>query len=259
MMDPVAPVGFQMKKEIDTLAVGVDAFPAYVYKFNYDFKWNSGLKDKVEQYLNDTKELIKKYNLTDPEADGGISSVHWNYSHQIENFVNDYNDYDGHPFGLPKDWPELEEFYGYLQHILALVCDEWGYDPNWDRKISESWMNVHPKGGWTTEHHHQNVMFATTAYMNKPNNSGNFLVRNPLEVFKKSEPTDTSYWRDEKFWAPIEVETNDVLIFPGWLTHKTEVNESDEERYILSTNYVPIKSIDVGNNGTSEVITYDAL
>ena len=103
---------------------------------------------------------------------------------------------------------------------------------------------MHPKGGWTGEHHHQNVMFATTGYLNKPTNSGNFMVRNPLEIFKKSEPTDTSYWNHKKYWAPIEVETGDILIFPGWLTHKTEVSRSEEKRYILSTNYVPLRNVD---------------
>ena len=247
MIEPVAPVGFQMRKELDTLAVGLDAFPAYIYKFNYDFKWDSGLGDKVEQYLNDTKELIKKNNLTDPEADGGVSSVHWNYSNSIASVAssNKGGDYGEHPFGLPKDWPEFEDFYGYLNYILGLVCEEWGYNPNWDRKITESWMNVHPKGAWTTEHHHQNVMFATSAYIKKPNNSGNFLIRNPLEILKKSEPTDTSYWNHKKYWAPIEVETGDVLIFPGWLTHKTEVSRSEEKRYILSTNYVPVRNVDI--------------
>jgi len=246
MIEPVAPVGFQMRKEIDTLAVGLDAFPAYIYKFNFDFKWDSGLGDKVEQYLNDTKELIKKNKLTDPEADGGVSSIHWNYSNSIASVAssNKGGDYGEHPFGLPKDWPEFAEFYQYMNYILGLVCEEWGYNSSWDRKITESWMNVHPEGAWTTEHHHQNVMFATSAYIKKPNNSGNFLVRNPLEILKKSEPTDTSYWRDEMYWAPIEVETGDVLIFPGWLTHKTEVSRSEEKRYILSTNYVPIRSVD---------------
>jgi len=27
-----------------------------------------------------------------------------------------------------------------------------------------------------------------------------------------------------------------VLLFPGWLRHKTEINQSDENRYIMSIN-----------------------
>ena len=244
MIEPVAPVGFQMRKELDIIAVGLDAFPAYIYKFHYNFNWDS-IKDKIEEYLNDTDELTKKYNLNSPENDGGVSSVHWCYSNSIVSAKG--GDYGEHPFGLPQDWPELQDYYNYLNYVLGLVSAEWGYDPAWDRHISESWINMHPKGGWTGEHHHQNVMFATTGYLNKPTNSGNFMVRNPLEIFKKSEPTDVSYWNHKKYWAPIEVETGDVLIFPGWLTHKTEVNESDDKRYIISTNYIPMRTL----NGTT--------
>ena len=237
MIEPVAPVGFQMQKELDSLAVGLDAFPAYIYKFNFDFKWDS-IKGKVEQYLKDTDELRKKHGLGDPERDGGISSVHWNYANYKD------SKYDQHPFGLPQHWPEFKEYYEYMKLIQDLLCPEWGYNPEWQRPISESWINVHPKGGWTGEHHHQNAIFATTAYLNKPKHSGHFMVRNPLENLKKAEPVDISYWNNKQYWGTIEVETNDVLIFPGWLTHKTEVNKSDGERFILSTNYVPLRTVD---------------
>ena len=37
-------------------------------------------------------------------------------------------------------------------------------------------------------------------------------------------------------YVPIQVETNDVLFFPGWLTHKTEKSKSIENRYVMSLN-----------------------
>ena len=40
-------------------------------------------------------------------------------------------------------------------------------------------------------------------------------------------------------WEPIEVKTNDVIFFPGWLRHKTEKNNSDENRYVMSANMRP--------------------
>ena len=59
MIEPVAPVGFQMKKELDTVAVGLDAFPAYVYKFRYDFEWDSGYSSRYGiifvDYLTQTR------------------------------------------------------------------------------------------------------------------------------------------------------------------------------------------------------------
>ena len=34
----------------------------------------------------------------------------------------------------------------------------------------------------------------------------------------------------------VEGKTGDVLFFPGWLTHKTEVNSSEHDRYVMSMN-----------------------
>ena len=218
--------------DIDEIACGMDAFPAYIYKFRFDFKWDS-IKDKVKIYLDETQKLKEEKNLTDPEQGGGVSSVHWNYSEK----------YGEHTYGLPKDWDEFKEYYSTMNYIQNLLCEKWGYNPKWDRLISESWMNRHPKGAWTAEHHHQNTMFATTAYLNMPENGGHFMIKNPLLEMKKAEPTDQAYWNEEKYWAPVEVETNDVLVFPGWLTHKTQVNESDEDRYILSTNYTTMRRL----------------
>ena len=100
--------------------------------------------------------------------------------------------------------------------------------------VSESWINVHRKGGWTQAHHHQNACIAIAAYLEVPENSGNLLIENPLRPYKCSEPLSQN--SEDLIWGPIEVETNDVLFFPGWLTHKTESNPTDNPRYVLSTN-----------------------
>ncbi len=219
--------------DIDEVASGMDAFPAYIYKFKFDFQWNS-IRDKVSKYIEDTNKKIKENgNPADPENDGGITSAHWNSAKA----------FGEHPYGLPHTWDEFKDYYKLMEFIQPLLCKKWGYNPGWERHISESWINKHPKGGWTGEHHHQGAMFATTAYLNMPKNGGHFLIKNPLEMMKKSEPTDVDYWNGDNLWAPIEVETNDVLIFPGWVTHKTEVNNSDDDRYILSTNFITMRPL----------------
>jgi ectoine hydroxylase-related dioxygenase (phytanoyl-CoA dioxygenase family) len=62
------------------------------------------------------------------------------------------------------------------------------------------------------------------------------MIKNPLQIYKLGEPLDYYYYDNQKEWMPIEVKTNDVLFFPGWLTHKTEKNLSDEHRYVMSLN-----------------------
>ena len=107
--------------------------------------------------------------------------------------------------------------------------------------VAESWINVHRKGGWTEAHHHQNACIAIAAYLEVPENSGNLLIENPLRPYKCSEPIAQN--STDLIWGTIEVETNDVLFFPGWLTHKTELNSTDNPRYVLSTNLSTLNGV----------------
>ena len=49
------------------------------------------------------------------------------------------------------------------------------------------------------------------------------------------------FLHNEYDWVTIPVKTNDVIFFPGWLLHRTEPNQVDEKRYVMSIN---IKHVD---------------
>jgi hypothetical protein len=38
------------------------------------------------------------------------------------------------------------------------------------------------------------------------------------------------------FWHTADIEENSVVIFPGWIKHRTEINHSLENRYVLTIN-----------------------
>lgn len=207
---------FDLGNDFDFME-GIDAFPAYIYKTKFDFKFNS-FKEKVDEYLKESKRLSTKYNWGDPENGDAITGVH-------------FNNMSG-TWDVPHNWDEFHEFNEYLKFVVPFLMHTWFHAPPCNMSVNESWINVHRKGGFTEAHHHQNATIAIAAYLEVPERSGNLLIENPLRPYKCSEPlTDTSL-----LWGPIEVETNDVLFFPGWLTHKTEKNETDNPRYILSTN-----------------------
>ena len=55
-------------------------------------------------------------------------------------------------------------------------------------------------------------------------------------MYKRQEPLDYHYYESGREWQPIEITSGDVLFFPGWMSHKTEVNLSNEDRYVMSLN-----------------------
>ena len=91
-------------------------------------------------------------------------------------------------------------------------------------------------GGYTGEHLHHGINLACACYLKVPDNSGGLQIKNPLAAYDTSEPKVDWYYRIELEWMTIPVETNDVIFFPGWLLHRTEVNHTTKGRYVMSIN-----------------------
>jgi ectoine hydroxylase-related dioxygenase (phytanoyl-CoA dioxygenase family) len=54
-----------------------------------------------------------------------------------------------------------------------------------------------------------------------------------LEYVKGEFYYDDPNW----MWKEIPTVTGDVLIFPSWLRHRTQVNNSNEKRWVLTSNF----------------------
>ena len=72
------------------------------------------------------------------------------------------------------------------------------------------------------------------SYLYMPENGGYFEAKDPLELLNSNGYHNMSEWR----WKEIKTISGDILIFPSWLIHRTQKNESDEGRYVMTTNFV---------------------
>lgn len=186
---------------------GVDLFPPLIYKFQYDFDFDEGLRNRIDAHINSTNQNSA---LEYGQAWASVYST-TNYPHVWQRFV-----------------PLMEFLDERLKQIFAdnrLLTDEYS--------IVNSWYIKHLRGGITAEHHHNQTDFSVVCYLNCPPNSGNIVFMDPLEYHKSRYPIST--FEPKKFREyEFEVHTNDVLIFPGWLRHSTTANETDEGRYIMA-------------------------
>ena len=201
-----------------------------IFKKKYDFDFENKLKLKVIDSLKAADQFIKARDIPTPEKDGGVTSV-------VLEAVQQRSQYRPQP----HQWPEFVEFEKFVMRCIPEVLRKWDCDPGCERAVTRSWINVHPQGAYTEEHNHHGVLMAVAAYLHVPKNGGDLLVKNPLTPYKFGEPMHREYFseaegRDGKEWSQVNVETGDVLFFPGWLTHKTEKNSSKENRFVMSWN-----------------------
>jgi len=189
----------------------INPFP-YIFKDSYNFQFNDW-KWRADECLEHAAELKRP----GPEKNGGVTSV----------VINNHCP--------PHSWDEMQPFLEWMYPKINQIWDAWKLEPM-NKHLSDSWINIHPPGAWTAEHHHQNVIVAVVCYLQVPENSGGLRVKNPFRLQKYSEPVRHEYYDDDGEWEVVNVKTNDVLFIPGWLSHMTEVNNSKDDRYVVSMN-----------------------
>ena len=204
--------------------VDLNPFP-YLFKSKYDFKFDT-FKEKVLKDIKRSKHIVEQTGMQTPERQGGFTSI-----------LLTGTEIDGEMWIPPHKWPELDHF---VKTWMPMQCrklwKEWNMSPLAIPYISESWTNEHSRGSFTEGHHHHNCQMALSCYLEVPENSGRLMIKDPMIAYGHSRPLNYNHEPLGKDWRYIDVETNDVLFFPGFIDHQTERSESDDKRYIMSIN-----------------------
>ena len=185
---------------------GLLLFPPLIWKFNYEFDIDS-LYPKINDLFNRV-EINSKL-----ETGAAISTV--SLPMQIQ----------------PHTWKELEDFQCWLGEKISYIRGQWSFDDEHSEVIN-SWVNRHYETGQTIEHSHANTTFVVSAYVKCPAGSGNIEFKDPLEYHKQSFPIVS----DEIFYREVPCASNEVLIFPGWLKHRTQISDVNDERIVITFN-----------------------
>jgi uncharacterized protein (TIGR02466 family) len=197
-----------------TLLQAIDPWSPLILKDHFDNLDWSIIKPKCDWLFSQIENNKNSYL----EKDGGISSVSLQNSNDTQ----------------PHTWAEFSKLQEWLNPRIdeAITRFQLMKQPY---KVSNSWINKHPPGSWTDEHCHKGTQLTMAIYLQVPENSGRIVFKDPLEYHWWGDPSDARYEKDGN-WYPVNVVEGDVVIFPGWLQHKTEVNNSNEDRYVLTIN-----------------------
>lgn len=118
----------------------------------------------------------------------------------------------------------VEEYWKELNYVEANI------------KIYHSWANVYPPGSYIDNHNHSPSPLTASFYLKKPQESGNIIFENPISTLLRYQPYKGLSDKDNyasAFDEVIEINEGDLVIFPGWIMHKTQPNRSAENRIIL--------------------------
>jgi uncharacterized protein (TIGR02466 family) len=106
--------------------------------------------------------------------------------------------------------------------------------------LGNMWANINPKEGMNQPHIHPNSLFSGVYYVKSNPKSGRLKIYDPrpgiqmvMPVRKEGQPPK-HLWRD----ANLDPIPGRIIMFPAWLWHAVEPNQSNELRISISFNFI---------------------
>ena len=164
-----------------------------------------------------------------------------------QNIINWSNQDQGVQKTNYKGWHSTTDMankgeYQLLVNELNIMCKE-VFNEEWlDREpvLGNMWANINPKDGMNQPHIHPNSLFSGVYYVKSNPNAGRLKIYDPrpgiqmvMPIRKEGKPPK-HLWRD----ANLDPITGRIIIFPAWLWHSVEPNQSNDLRISVSFNFI---------------------
>ena len=134
----------------------------------------------------------------------------------------------------PEYKPLVDELFKMVHQVFE---EEW-----LDKKpvLGNMWANINPPGGYNLPHVHPNALFSGVYYVKTPLNSGRLICNDPRPGIQTCMPTRKKGEPPKHLWREVHLQPqeNRAIIFPAWLWHTVEPNQSTEPRISVSFNFV---------------------
>ena len=128
----------------------------------------------------------------------------------------------------------VDELY-QMQH--EIFQEEW-----LDRrpKLGNMWANINYSGGYNRPHVHPNCLFSGVYYVKTQPQCGDLVVNDPRPGIQIMMPTRKPGQPPKHLWREVHIEPiqGRLIMFPAWLWHCVEPNQSNDMRISVSFNFI---------------------
>ena len=148
-------------------------------------------------------------------------------------------------------WQSVKNLYEYefltplMNYITVPIC-EYLLDlklslQDYNLTVSQAWANVNPPNSYNKSHQHPQSFISGVYYLQVPKKSGNICFEDPRNPWCLLQG---SYTELNEFTASeVNYEPNPgmLILFPSYLSHHVEINNSKEDRISISFNVSIVK------------------
>ena len=134
--------------------------------------------------------------------------------------------------------PEYKKLVDMLYACQKTIYEQEYYES--EPVLGNMWANINPPGGMNRAHQHPNSLWSGVYYIKAPKNSGHLKIDDPRAAAsmsrpkQKEGPTPSRLWRETHF----EPKAGRLIMFPAWLVHCVDPNNSNDIRISISFNFM---------------------
>ncbi len=176
-----------------------------------------GVVDRFDEVQNELNDCITNINFG--MRDGWSSTHYLSDPHFQQNLIIESN---------------LNIFKSEIEKHLKEYCIKTGVpagsNGSWcdNYSIISSWFALFKRGNYAHIHNHGDCDIAGVYYFKKSSDDGSFFFTSPVPA------QDSSCFRTGR--VVLNPNEGEIVMFPGWLNHGVETNDTDEDRCSISFN-----------------------
>ena len=134
--------------------------------------------------------------------------------------------------------PQFKKLVDMLYECQRTVYQQEHYES--EPFLGNMWANINPPGGMNRAHQHPNSLWSGVYYIKAPKNSGHLKIDDPRSPAAMSRPKQKSDNLPPRLYRETHYEpiAGRCIMFPSWLMHCVDPNESNDIRISVSFNFL---------------------
>ena len=134
--------------------------------------------------------------------------------------------------------PEYRKLVNMLFACQKTIYDQEHYES--EPYLGNMWANVNPPGGMNRAHQHPNSLWSGVYYIKATKNCGNLKIDDPRSSAAMCRPRQKEGEKPSRLFREIQYEpiAGRCIMFPSWLMHCVDPNESNDIRISVSFNFL---------------------
>ena len=106
--------------------------------------------------------------------------------------------------------------------------------------LGNMWANINYPGNFNRPHLHPNSLFSGVYWVKAPEKSGNLMLYEPRPGVHTTMPSRKEGKLPPELWREVHYQPKAgvAIMFPAWLWHEVQPNESNDTRISVSFNFL---------------------